>query len=150
MSSIKFIFIVNLDCFNYTVNLILSSYITKAKNEQINVETQINLPENNAVSDMDLCVIFANAIENAINACNSINIENDRTLKIVSKVNNNKLYIQITNSFDGTIIFVDDMPVSTEENHGLGTKSIAAIVQKYAGVYSFTAEDRVFKASIIL
>ncbi|MBC2727050.1 MAG: GHKL domain-containing protein [Desulfosporosinus sp.] len=137
-------------CSNYTVNLILSSYIAKAKNEQINVETQINLPENNAVSDTDLCVIFANAIENAINACKGINDANERTLQIVCNIKNNKLYIQITNSFDGTIIFVDDMPVSTEENRGLGTKSIVAVVQKYAGVYSFTSEDRVFKASIIL
>lgn len=137
-------------CSNYTVNLILSSYIAKAKNEQITVETQIDLPEKNTVSDMDLCVIFANALENAISACKGINGANDRIIKIVSKVNNNQLYLQIANSFDGTIMFVDDMPISTEENHGLGTKSIAAVAQKYGGVYSFTAEDRVFKASIIL
>lgn len=137
-------------CSNYTVNLILSSYIAKAKNEQITVETQINLPEKNAVSDMDLCVIFANALENAINACKDIQDSNDRIIKIVSKINNNKLYIQITNSFDGTIMFVDDIPISTVENHGLGTKSIAAVAQKYSGMYSFTAEDRVFKTSIIL
>ena len=137
-------------CSNYTVNLILSSYIAHAKNEQITVETQINLPENNEVSDMDLCVIFANAIENAINACKWINDANERTLQIVSRIKNNKLYIQITNSFDGTIIFVDGMPVSTEENHGRGTKSIAVVAQKYGGVYSFTFEDRVFKTSIIL
>lgn len=137
-------------CSNYTVNLILSSYIMKAKNEQIIVETQINLPEKNAVSDMDLCVIFANALENAIYACKSINSANDRIIKIVSKINHNKLYLQITNSFDGTIMFVDNMPINRSENHGLGTKSIAAVAQKYGGMYSFTAEDRVFKASIIL
>ncbi|AFQ43328.1 ATP-binding protein [Desulfosporosinus meridiei] len=137
-------------CRNYTVNLILSSYIARAKNEQITVETQINLPQKNVVSDMDLCVIFANALENAISACKGIYGTNDRIIKIVSKVNNNKLYIQITNSFDGTIIFVDDMPISTDTNHGFGTKSIAAIAHKYGGMYSFTAEDRIFKTSIIL
>jgi len=137
-------------CSNYTVNLILSSYITKARNEQITVETRIDLPENNVVSDMDLCVIFSNAIENAINACKGIHDANERTLKIVSRINNNKLCIQITNSYDSTVLFVDDMPVSSEENHGLGTKSIAAVVQKYGGVYSFSAVDRIFKANIIL
>lgn len=137
-------------CNNYTVNLILSSYITKARNEQITVKTRIDLPENNAVSDMDLCIIFSNAVENAINACKGIHDANERTLKIVSRINNNKLCIQITNSYDSTVLFVDDMPVSAEENHGLGTKSIAAVVQKYGGVCSFSAEDRVFKASIIL
>ena len=141
-------------CDNYTVNLILHSYIAKAKNEHITVETQINIPENNSVSDMDLCVIFANGIENAINACLAISNPSERSIRIASHIKNNKLHIQITNSFDGTIMFVDDMPVSTQESHGhghgLGTKSIAAVAQKYGGVYSFTAEDRVFKTSIIL
>lgn len=137
-------------CSNYSVNLILSSYIANARNEKIEVETQINLPEKNAVADMDLCVIFANAIENAVNACKRIPFTDDRTLKIVCKRKNEKLLIQITNSFDGKVCFVNDMPVNMEENHGLGTKSIAAVADKYNGVYSFTAEDGIFKTSIIL
>jgi two-component system sensor histidine kinase AgrC len=139
-------------CSNYTVNLILYSYITKAKNEQITVETQIHLLEKNTVSDMDLCVIFANAIENAINASKLIKSVNHRTLQILCNTKSDKLLIQITNSYEGEVIFANDMPVpvSTEENHGLGTKSIAAVVQKYNGLYSFTTEDGVFKTRIIL
>ena len=137
-------------CRNYTVNLILSSYIAKARNEQISVATQIDLPEKNAVSDMDLCVIFANAIENAVHACKLIPSANDRTINIVCKAKIDKLFIQITNSYAGMVRFDDDMPISTEENHGLGTKSIAAVAQKYHGVYSFTAVDGVFKTSMIL
>lgn len=137
-------------CTNYAVNLILSSYIAKAKNEQITVDTQIDLSEKNTISDMDLCVIFANAIENAINACKLIPNVNDRTLQILCRTKGDKLFIQITNSYEGKVIFDIDMPVSLEENHGLGTKSIAAVVQAYNGIYSFTAEDLVFKVSIIL
>ena len=121
-----------------------------AKNEGIKVETQIDLPEKNAVSDMDLCVIFANSIENATNACKCISSENARDLKIICKTKNNQLFIQITNKYEGNVIFADGMPISTMENHGLGTKSIAAVVKKYGGVYSFTAEDGVFKTSLIL
>lgn len=137
-------------CSNYTVNLILYSYISKAKNDQIAVETQIDLPERNAISDMDLCVIFANAIENAVNACNHIRNVEDRTLKIVCTPKNDRLFVQITNSYEGTVKLVNDMPVSTEENHGIGTKSITAVAQKYGGMCSFTAEHGVFKTSIIL
>ncbi|MGE5371905.1 MAG: GHKL domain-containing protein [Solirubrobacterales bacterium] len=137
-------------CNNYTVNLILYSYIDKAKKVGITVQTQIDLPEENTVSDMDLCIIFANAIENAVNACNTVHNSNDRIIHIVCKTKHGKLFIQITNHYEGKIVFVDDMPVSTEENHGLGTKSIAEVAQKYNGVYSFTAEDGIFKTSIIL
>lgn len=137
-------------CNNYTVNLILHSYLTKAKYDQIAVETQINIPENNKISDMDLCVIFANALENAINACLRISNTEDRALKIICKNKNDKLYIQITNSYEGSLEFVDDMPISKEKDHGLGTKSIAAVVQKYRGVCSFSAENHMFQSVVIL
>lgn len=137
-------------CSNYTVNLILSSLVAKVKNEKIAVETQIDLPEMNAISDMDLCVIFSNAIENAVHACKRVSSPNDRTLKIVCKSKNGKLFIQITNSYEDAVTFVHDLPVNTQENHGLGTKSIAAVAKKYNGVYSFTAGDGVFSTSIIL
>jgi len=140
-------------CNNYSVNLILSSYLDKAKVEGITVETQIDLPEKTALSDMDLCVIFANALENAINACKNIPNPKDRTLKIVCKTKNNKSFIQIINSYEGKVEFVNDMPVSTDKrdnNHGLGTKSIAAVAQKYDGFYSFKGKNGVFQVSVIL
>lgn len=137
-------------CNNYSVNLILHSYISKAKDEGIAVETQIDVPYKNAVSDMDLCVIFSNAIENATNACKNIMNVKDRFIKIDCKNKNDKIYIRITNSYEGNIQFVDGMPESTKEDHGLGTKSIAAVAQKYGGLCSFTAVDGVFTTSIIL
>jgi two-component system sensor histidine kinase AgrC len=85
-----------------------------------------------------------------VNASKRIDNINARTLKIICKAKNDKLSIQIVNSYEGTVIFEDEMPVNKEENHGFGTKSIAAVVQKYNGVYSFSAMDGVFKTSIIL
>jgi len=137
-------------CSNYAVNLILSSYITKAKQEEIAVETKINLTEKNTISDMDLCVIFSNILENAINACTSIPNRKDRSLNILCANKNEKLYIQITNSFEGTVLFANDLPISTEENHGFGTKSIAAVAQKYKGIYSFSTLNKVFRSEIII
>jgi hypothetical protein len=63
---------------------------------------------------------------------------------------NDKLFIQITNSYEGALEFIDDMPVTTKENHGLGTKSIAAVAQKYNGLYSFSADDTMFQSVVIL
>lgn len=137
-------------CSNYTVNLILSSYLERAKNEGIIVKTQINLTENNRVSDMDLCIIFSNAIENAINACKHISCVKDRKLDIVTKIKNNKTFIEITNSFENEVIFLNNIPINKDENHGIGTKSILAIIEKYGGVSYFKAENRIFTLNIIL
>jgi hypothetical protein len=74
----------------------------------------------------------------------------DRFIKIVCRSKNDKLFIQITNSYEGDVEFKDNLPVTMMTNHGLGTKSIVAVSQKYGGVYSFTAENGIFTTSIIL
>jgi len=137
-------------CDNNAVNLILSPYINRAKREKIVVESQVYIPKECEVSDMDLCIILSNAIENAINACMNIKDTNNRRINISCKSKNDKLLIQVSNNFMGEVIFLEDMPISAEENHGFGTKSIAATVQKYNGLCSFSVGSGVFKARVIL
>lgn len=128
-------------CSNYSLNLIMNFYITKAKRELIAVDTHIDLPREPAISDMDLCLVFSNAIENAINSLTSTPSRDDKVLKILCMNKNNKLLIEITNSFEGELMLAGGISISNSENHGYGTKSIAAIAEKYNGVYSFTAEN---------
>ncbi|MDF2613276.1 MAG: hypothetical protein K0S71_1062 [Clostridia bacterium] len=137
-------------CDNDAVNLILSPYINRAKNEKMTVESQISIPKNCGVSDMDLCIILSNAIENAINASMNIKDMNDRRIIISCKSKNDRLFIQVMNHFIHQVKFVEDMPISEEEKHGFGSKSIVATVQKYKGLYAFTAESGVFKMRVIL
>ncbi|NCB42432.1 MAG: ATP-binding protein [Clostridia bacterium] len=137
-------------CNNYIVNLILSSYIAIAKEAQINVVSNIQLPEDSMISDMDLCVIFANAIENATNACRLVEDPQYRLIHIHSKVVNQNLQIQIQNSFHDPIEFVDEIPFTRKENHGLGVKSMVSVTRKYGGFISFTTEGNIFKVSISL
>jgi sensor histidine kinase regulating citrate/malate metabolism len=137
-------------CENKAVNLILSPNIKRAKQEKIAVESQVDLPEDCHVSDMDLCIILSNALENAINACINIPDACERKITISCRSKTDKLFIEITNSFIGEVKFADDMPIRTEENHGFGTRSIASTIQKYNGLCSFTTEDGVFKVRIIL
>ncbi|MBK5263343.1 MAG: GHKL domain-containing protein, partial [Peptostreptococcaceae bacterium] len=95
-------------------------------------------------------LIFANAIENATIACKKIKTLEDRKITIICKEYYNQLYIQISNTYVGDILFDKDMPVSRDKDHGLGTRSIVTIVEKYEGVSSFTAENGIFKATFIL
>ncbi|WHH60763.1 GHKL domain-containing protein [Petroclostridium sp. X23] len=80
---------------------------------------------------------------------NTGRITNDHEIP-TCKSKNDKLFIQVTNNFSREVKFAEDMPISAEEDHGFGIKSIAATVQKYRGLYSFTADTGVFRARIIL
>jgi sensor histidine kinase regulating citrate/malate metabolism len=137
-------------CSNYTVNLILSSYIGIAKESLIKVTCHLQLPASDRISDMDLCVIFANAIENATHACLDLQDPKERWIRIDTKTVGQQIRIQIHNSFSGKTEFAGGIPVNREEGHGMGVKSIIAVVEKYGGLCDFSVQDNVFKVSIIL
>ena len=50
----------------------------------------------------------------------------------------------------GKVKFDGEYPVPESVDHGTGTRSIAAIAQKYGGVFSFTAIDGIFKTTVTL
>lgn len=134
-------------CQNEVVNLILSTYDLKAENQGITLEVYADVPKDIPVSDTDLCAILSNALENAFHA---VAKTESRIIAVRLSRRDNQLRIQISNPFHGKIEFKDGIPVSTEENHGLGTKSIAAIVDSYNGLYAFVVEKELFILRILL
>ena len=136
-------------CDNEAVNLILSSYIDSAN--EYNITTQVSVTAGN-LSDYkptDLCSLLANALENAINACKlvqtapaAINSNRIITVKVFDK--NNKLCINITNTYAVEPVFVNNTPVSDKAGHGIGIRSIISVIEKYNGVYDFFTEDGLF------
>ena len=129
---------------NESVNLILSSYAAKAAKKNIHSEIKVSTADFGRFTIPDLCSLLSNAFENAIRACENIPDPHKRfiSLKVYSK--HKKLCIDIRNSYLAEPVFHENFPISTEQGHGFGTKSMAHVVEKYGGVYEFTAEDGVF------
>ena len=128
-------------CENETVNLILSAFASKAKQSGIQLTVDAKLPDSLTFSDTELCSLLSNALENAIHACENIADSNERYIKLRVYSKNNKLCIDIRNSYHTEPIFHQGFPVSKEQGHGFGTKSMAHIVEKHGGVYQFSVKD---------
>jgi hypothetical protein len=128
-------------CENETVNLILSAFATKAKQAQVLLTMDAKLPPNLPISDTELCSLLSNALENAIHATEKIPEHNDRQIKLRLYSKNDKLCIDIRNRYLTDPIMYEGMPVSHEQGHGYGTKSMAHIVEKHGGVFQFTVKD---------
>lgn len=137
-------------CENYGVNAVLSSLIRRARGEGIDVLCEVSIPENTAVDSMELGLIFANALDNAINACSKLDNPTDRKISVDCRDYCGQVYLRVTNPFAGEVRFDGEFPVADGAEHGVGTRSIAAIAEKYGGAYSFTAEDSVFKTTVTL
>lgn len=131
-------------CENETVNLILSTFAAKAKQWRIMLTVDVKLPNLLPYSDTELCSLLSNALENAIHACENIADSNKRYIKLRMYSKNNKLCIDIRNSYQIEPIFHQGFPVSKEQDHGFGTKSMAHIVEKHGGICQFSVNDGLF------
>lgn len=134
-------------CANELVNLVLSTYDTKATEKNISLNIQASVPKDLPVSDTKLCAILSNALENALYATEQ---ETEKSIQVQLAEHNSTLLIQISNPFTGTVTYENGIPCSSKDNHGFGTKSIATIVDSYNGQYEFIAENQAFTVRVLL
>lgn len=125
------------------IDAILSVYIRKARQNHIDVRSGFDFPARFEASESELATALANAIENAIHACQKLPPE-ERFIEI-KVISRPKFMIMVRNSFDGRVEFDESgIPLSPEEEHGFGTRSIAAFCTRPGGFYQFKAEGRIF------
>jgi len=134
-------------CANAVIDAVLSSYISKAKEKGIKVTTKIDYPDKTNVNETELATVFANAVENAIIACEKC--IGDKFIDIIV-LSAPRFMIQISNSINGTVDFDErSIPVNNEDGHGFGTRSIVAFCEKNSAFYEFKAEDKRFLLRIV-
>lgn len=132
-------------CENDALNLIFSSYADQAKDAGIDLLLSVTATDFTRFQITDLCSLFANALENAIHACEKLpsSVKCYITLKVYEK--NNRICIHIANNYIQNPVFENEIPISHETNHGIGVRSMISVVEKYHGVYGFFAENGEFR-----
>jgi hypothetical protein len=136
---------------NYTVNAILQHYAEIAQAESIRMRMNIQIPKVTGYSDVELCIVFGNCIENAIEACRAVSADK-RYIRIKARMHGDVLGIVIDNGFDGKVKVVDGKFISKKRGNteGMGLSSVTAIADKYNGKAIFTFNECEFQASVIL
>lgn len=92
----------------------------------------------------DICSIFGNILDNAIEAVMNLENEEDRIISIKVQKKNGMIIITTDNYYNGSIILKDGLPMTKKDNisyHGFGLKSIKRTAKKYGGTMSVIADD---------
>lgn len=109
---------------------------------------EIDCPISGSASDYDLCTIFGNILDNAIEASNS----GDRiSVKIGKQLD--MLYISCKNPFSHKLKRRGDRILTTKKDfasHGFGIMRVREIARRYGGDVNITAENDVFLMEILL
>lgn len=129
-------------CENEAANLIFSSFVNRAHKYNIPIKINTGISRKLPVAESDLCVLISNALENALHACQRLKEKGlPGAIEVSAFEKGDRLFLQFINSCDEDIAFAEGMPVTDKPGHGVGVRSICAIVERYDGIYSFSVED---------
>lgn len=136
---------------NVNVDAILNSKLSLAKSKEIAISCTAKVPEEISISDIDLCVLIGNILDNAVESCEAMEEKEERFLRVYISILKQQLYISVTNSTKEKLRKFDFEYITNKRgNHGHGLKRIDNIVNKYDGFINRKNEPGVFVTEIML
>lgn len=150
-------------CRDATVNAVLSVKEEQMNRYQIRLEAEIDIPKELPFEKTDVCALFANALDNAAEACGKLE-EDKRKVFLKSKAQKGLFCLEVTNPVDSDTEDSGDNTISgiwkegrfpqtsksDKENHGIGLRSMKGIVERYHGAMEIKTEEGAFEVFLYL
>lgn len=119
--------------------------IASVKGIKINIKAQV-LPLNIGFSNSDMCSLFSNLLENAMDAA-------DTFIKVQLNHAGRSLYLKVENDCIHKPVRKENHFVTMKKDahlHGWGTQIVEDIVRKYEGDYEYNCKENLFSVSIMI
>lgn len=101
---------------------------------------------------MDLCSLFGNALDNAIESVEKLPDSEQRLIHLVVARQKSFLWIRIENTYDGAFQADGNLPKTTKSDaryHGYGLKSIYDTAEKYGGTAEISTQENQFTLKVL-
>lgn len=135
---------------NYALDAVLCHYALRAKQEHIELNIRASLPEKTVLPDDELCVVFGNLLENAVEACMR-QTGGEAFINLSCGQDETRFFAVVDNSYEGTVDYQDGYYHSSKrEGVGISVESVKGIIRKHNGMAAFEPEEGIFKVSIMI
>jgi len=137
---------------NVMVDAILNSKLSLIATKHIAVNAKAKVPSKLRISEIELCIIIGNLLDNAMEACMKQTNRSERFIRIYIGILKEQLYISVSNSVGGEVKRSGRTYLSTKGSatHGFGLVRIDRIADKYNGYINRQHEEGVFATEIML
>lgn len=137
---------------NVMIDAILNSKLSLIKSKKIDVNAKAVVPPELNISEIDLCIMIGNLLDNAMEACLHQPDEENRFIRVFIGMLKGQLYVSVSNSVGSEIKKSGKIYLSTKNSktHGFGLMRIDKIAAKYEGFVNRQNEDGVFATEIML
>ena len=137
---------------NVGLDAILSSKVSIARKNNIEVNCTAKVPADLKISDVHLCAIVGNLLDNAIEACEKITEGSEpRFIRIYIGLFKSQLYISVSNSTcEKHRRRLSELVTSKLGEHGFGLRRIDKLAEKYDGYVNRKNEPGIFATEVML
>ncbi|WP_242940795.1 sensor histidine kinase [Ruminococcus albus] len=140
-----------------TGNIIIDALMNDKNDKAATVNTKLmfsGMVPTTGISNVDLCIIMANAIDNAIEACGKDTSEKPKEINVKADFKQGYFFFNITNPIFETVEIKSNKTIATsksdKDHHGFGVANILHVVQKYDGEADLSADDKQFTLDLNL
>jgi sensor histidine kinase regulating citrate/malate metabolism len=121
-----------------------------AEQKGIRIEINLSIAEQLTVDSLELALVVANLLENAIHGASQLPQEQAKVIQL-SCHQVGRLLLEISNPCLETVqLGPDGLPHSAVEGHGIGTKSIAAFAAKHDAELVYHVQDGQFRVRLLV
>jgi hypothetical protein len=132
------------------IDYAISQKIAYAKNRGIEIKIETKTVSIGNIKPADLSLLIINALDNAIEATEKLEIENKIITFSFHTANNTLLMSFINNVKDKNIDFSKSSKLVDKKNHGFGVSSIKHIVDMYGGYCKYERHDDKISLNVML
>ena len=134
---------------NVMADAILNSKLNVAEKMNVQLNVKANVPEMLPMSDVELCSVLGNMLDNAVEACGTLP-EEERFMRVYIGKLKGQLYLSVQNSA-GKVRKEKGSYLSTKEGeHGYGLFRIDRVAKKYGGYVNRQNEEGIFATEIMI
>lgn len=123
-------------CPNSIINAVVGMKEESATKHGISCNIQIDMEASPPIDDIDLCALFSNTLDNAIEACLKIDDVSQRSLSLKVRYKNKNFSYEIKNAKRNEIVKKNGLFETDKKEgalHGIGLSNTNRIVEKYHG-----------------
>ena len=136
---------------NKAVDAILYQKQRQAEWENIKWECDVRMSKECCINEFDLCVLFGNILDNALEACGRMRGDECRFINIQAKTVKKCFLIEVKNSMDKAEKFTEGCTNKGDsQKHGIGLMNVSDVVDSYNGAVHKEFGKGIFVISILM
>ncbi len=135
---------------NRVVDALLYRKRERAEKENVKWECDVQIPKDCCIHEFDLCVLFGNILDNALEACERLQCDPCGFINIRAKTVKKCFLIEVKNSMDPAERYGDgSLNKKNPKEHGIGLLNVGDVVNRYNGVMNAEAQNDIFVISML-